>query len=271
MRATILLLLTLISTSFYSHPAWAQSQLTQGQKAILAKVEQHDNFKIGMVDVTVDGIPRTVVILGESHVKFAQASDEGKDVIGYFTLRGIENYSADDAKYWTAQGDASAQKTVQQAQWETKLVTTIAKFFVKGSTITDSWYTGYGFASNGAVFYQYKGLGLMIPADDPAVKKNDPTVSKLTGPMANVAMAHELIDGTKDAYIKIADPKVAADAAANPNPAIDVMLEYGSLSLFDADCRQQHTCEYIVNIRNRRMAANVLATLKAFPRAANSS
>lgn len=94
--------------------------------SIQSKKFFRDGFSIRVATGTVNGIPRTVVLMGESHFKTDAVSSKASTVTDKFDLYGVE--SVDTSNYW---GHAQALSVMLDA------LKAIFKPFLNGSTVYD--------------------------------------------------------------------------------------------------------------------------------------
>lgn len=96
----VLFLLALLLVPKFGHATSdCTALLTADQLEILNQANQINNhFKISVYGGEVDGKPRTVVILGEMHVKNTADKELGKQILQKFNAYGVE--AADTSKTW---------------------------------------------------------------------------------------------------------------------------------------------------------------------------
>ncbi len=70
----------------------AANWLTQAQNQAVLKANQH-GLPMNRIDIEIDGIERSILILGETHVKPADTQKHELDLISAFDFRMIEGYS----------------------------------------------------------------------------------------------------------------------------------------------------------------------------------
>ena len=94
--STILIVNFLVS----SRPIWAAtcadlfSKLGSERLTSLEKAEK-DDYKVSILSGTVEGQTRTVVLLGETHVKSAKSAKLGKEILRQYQFRGLEGADAE--------------------------------------------------------------------------------------------------------------------------------------------------------------------------------
>ena len=93
-------LLLLLAITFFVHPCWALNNdscaaalLPQQEQALLHA--QSGDYEVSVLRGTVRGESKTVVLLGEKHVKDLQAKLAGQELVRLFPLRGLEGIYVD--------------------------------------------------------------------------------------------------------------------------------------------------------------------------------
>lgn len=100
-------LILYFSFSCFSQIAFAQSCSNylidwNREKAAALYVANSGDYDVRVLSGIIEGHPKTVVILGETHVKNEIEKQRGKEVVRYFAFRGLEG--ADLSKYWAGYG-----------------------------------------------------------------------------------------------------------------------------------------------------------------------
>lgn len=109
-----------------------EEALTADQLAVLKKADTSGDYLLRVMDGAVNGQPRLVVFLGESHRKSAEASALGKEVLAQFENRGVEG--ANLGAYWIGR---PLRWTLKVMDWVGPWLLGL-KDHVKGSTIEDA-------------------------------------------------------------------------------------------------------------------------------------
>ncbi len=87
MKQILLFALFILSIS----PAFGQNQLSEEQSRAIQKAKRY-GLPMSRVDVSIAGVNRTILILGETHFKDGQTAKEEMELITHFDTRLIEDY-----------------------------------------------------------------------------------------------------------------------------------------------------------------------------------
>ncbi len=239
--------------------------LTDLQSQAVEKAGNHLLYTTEIVEVTIAGVPREVVILGEMHKKTKAASELGEAVITQFKYRGIEMPPINDinASYIQA-------ALIGFAVAVDRSIGAIRKWIglEKGATsVLDTMYSGFFITQENQVVFNGYLVGMLradgFYYDETRVKKLIPQLpSDKTELFFTLLKKHT--DRALDARTKV-DSGFLNIKSINPFPShpklitkdfsdsLTLGLEFGDLKHFSS--------------RNERMAKNIIAFLEQYPEA----
>lgn len=261
---------------FISPAVWAGNHFTQEQNQAVA-IAQQFGLPMSRLDLQVDGIERSILILGETHVKPAETAAQELNLISAFDFRLIEGYGGSGKeKTWKEKALLQfigfiypiMRRFQKQGQPSSLGKTYESGFYrhVNGWLYYNRCYVGHttenGFfthtANNEIILNGMKESGrLLYRKRLLRVGRNSTEVRRLTG-------ADHLINNNsgKSCSVELAVPEFKNIAT--------FAIEVGDLAKWDrANICGDLVCLYSRNgkpsTRELRMAENIVLTLKAFP------
>jgi hypothetical protein len=189
---------------------------TQGQK--IHEADESSHFKVKVYRGIVGGIPRTIVMLGESHYKNENDSELGKRVVQEFNHIGLEGVQVD--QYWG--GKYLLSPMLDGIQWMFKFFS--AGKINKGSTIGDAQLMAY--AQTAEFKEEIRKLFSEMSAKDLQRLRELTAEEKSKSPI-DISLDGGSIKFPIDDILKILDEEPLTNMAAPENPIKTYHLEKG--------------------------------------------
>lgn len=128
--------------------------LSESQRKILSNIRY--GFRYRLVDLNIEGKKRTVVLLGETHIKSLRSALLGKKILKHFNFRGLEG---DKGRwYWVANSMRDSRLTHRPFNSEYRQM-------VWGSTIAEAMADGFLLMDN-IISYNLHYMGEVKKIDD---------------------------------------------------------------------------------------------------------